>query len=123
MALYNNKSTEILIDFFWNYIRIKHRDFSRGIGGIFFDDMDTPSKEDCFRFVTDCANAVIPCYLPIVKKHSEDPFGKRLNAFCQIQTKYYTQFNNLGFAERQWQLIRRGHFAEFNLVSNIDSHF
>lgn len=48
----------------------------RGIGGVFFDDMDTPSKEDCFKFVTDLAASIIPCYLPIVKKHSDDPFGK-----------------------------------------------
>lgn len=37
----------------------------RGIGGIFFDDLDEPNKESAFNFVTSCAEAVIPSYIPL----------------------------------------------------------
>ncbi len=40
---------------------------SRGIGGIFFDDMDYPDKEKAFQFVTSCADSVIPSYIPLGK--------------------------------------------------------
>lgn len=48
-----------------DYFVIKHRGECRGIGGIFFDDLDSPSQEECFGFVTDCADAVIPSYIPL----------------------------------------------------------
>ena len=87
-----------------DYFRIKHRGITRGVGGIFFDDLDSAAltKEGCFNFVKDCATAVIPSYLPMVKKHREDPYG---------------------FAERQWQLVRRSHYAEFNLVYDRGTKF
>lgn len=47
------------------YFFIPHRGESRGVGGIFFDDLDTPNQEEAFRFVTTCADAVIPAYVPI----------------------------------------------------------
>lgn len=47
------------------YFYIQHRDEARGVGGIFFDDIDQPSQDDAFRFVESCANAVIPSYLPL----------------------------------------------------------
>ena len=59
-------------------------------------------RESCFNFVKDCAEAVIPSYLPIVKKNREGPYG---------------------YSERQWQLIRRGHYAEFNLVYDRGTKF
>jgi coproporphyrinogen III oxidase len=37
----------------------------RGVGGIFFDDVDFPSQEKAFQFVTSCAEAVIPSYMPL----------------------------------------------------------
>ena len=49
----------------------------RGIGGIFFDDVDYPNKEKAFQFVSSCANAVIPSYIPL-GKHS---FGKFPGAY------------------------------------------
>ncbi|TKC40888.1 hypothetical protein EI555_003509, partial [Monodon monoceros] len=49
----------------------------RGIGGIFFDDLDSPSKEEVFHFVQSCAQAVIPSYIPPVKKHCDDPSPTR----------------------------------------------
>jgi hypothetical protein len=39
----------------------------RGIGGIFFDDLDTPSQEETFKFVETCAESVIPSYIPLGK--------------------------------------------------------
>lgn len=85
-----------------DYFRIKHRNISRGVGGIFFDDLDTPDAEKCFQFVRSCGNAVIPSYMPIVRKNKELGYG---------------------YAERQWQLVRRGHYAEFNLVYDRGTKF
>lgn len=84
------------------YFHIPHRGESRGIGGIFFDDLDTPGQEEAFKFVTDCANSVIPSYIPIVKKH---------------KNKMYTD------NERQWQLLRRGRYVEFNLIYDRGTKF
>lgn len=59
----------------------------RGVGGIFFDDLDKPSEEAVFQFVKDGANAVLPSYIPLVLKHKDD---------------LYTG------SEHQWQQLRRG---------------
>lgn len=50
------------------YFRIPHRNESRGVGGIFFDDIDTPNQEDAFKFIQSCAMAVIPSYVPLGKE-------------------------------------------------------
>ena len=85
-----------------NYFHITHRGERRGIGGIFFDDVDTPSKDECFKFVEGCADAVIPSYIPLIKKHCNDPF---------------TQENKI------WQQIRRGRYVEFNLLYDRGTKF
>ncbi|XP_053604602.1 oxygen-dependent coproporphyrinogen-III oxidase isoform X2 [Plodia interpunctella] len=85
-----------------DYFSIPHRGERRGVGGIFFDDIDTPSQTDAFNFVTSCAEAVIPSYLPIVQKHKDDAYG------------YY---------QRQWQLLRRGRYVEFNLIYDRGTKF
>uniref|UniRef100_H3DDL7 Oxygen-dependent coproporphyrinogen-III oxidase, mitochondrial n=1 Tax=Tetraodon nigroviridis TaxID=99883 RepID=H3DDL7_TETNG len=77
------------------YFYIRHRGETRGIGGIFFDDLDSPSQEEVFSFVKSCARTVVPCYLPIVRKHLNDPFTQE---------------------EKDWQQVRRGRYVEFNLV-------
>uniref|UniRef100_A0A4W5P657 coproporphyrinogen oxidase n=1 Tax=Hucho hucho TaxID=62062 RepID=A0A4W5P657_9TELE len=77
------------------YFYIRHRGETRGIGGIFFDDLDSPSQEEAFSFVRSCAQTVVPCYLPIVYKHLNDPFSPE---------------------EKDWQQVRRGRYVEFNLV-------
>uniref|UniRef100_A0A8C7CF99 Oxygen-dependent coproporphyrinogen-III oxidase, mitochondrial n=1 Tax=Oncorhynchus kisutch TaxID=8019 RepID=A0A8C7CF99_ONCKI len=69
------------------YFYIPHRGETRGIGGIFFDDLDSPSQEEAFSFVKSCAHTVVPCYLPIVQKHLNDPFSPE---------------------EKDWQQVRRG---------------
>ncbi|KAM8820381.1 oxygen-dependent coproporphyrinogen-III oxidase, mitochondrial [Eudromia elegans] len=85
-----------------DYFYIKHRGERRGIGGIFFDDVDSPSKEEVFQFVQSCAKAIVPCYVPIVKKHCHDPFTPE---------------------EKLWQQLRRGRYVEFNLVYDRGTKF
>ncbi|XP_028857656.1 oxygen-dependent coproporphyrinogen-III oxidase, mitochondrial [Denticeps clupeoides] len=77
------------------YFYVRHRGETRGIGGIFFDDLDSPDQEEVFNFVKSCAQTVVPCYLPIVRKHLNDPFTPE---------------------EKDWQQVRRGRYVEFNLV-------
>lgn len=84
------------------YFYIPYRGEARGIGGIFFDDLDSPSQEECFKFAKACADSVIPSYVPLVKKHKNDKYGDR---------------------ERTWQLIRRGRYVEFNLVYDRGTKF
>ena len=86
-----------------NYFNINYRSNERrGIGGIFFDDLNAKDQETCFSFVKACANTVIPSYMPIVK--------------ANYQRSYTTQ-------EREWQLLRRGRYAEFNLVLDRGTKF
>lgn len=84
------------------YFHIPHRKECRGIGGIFFDDLDTPTQEDCFQFVSTCAEAVAASYIPLVKKHKNDAYGDR---------------------QRTWQLLRRGRYVEFNLIYDRGTKF
>ncbi|XP_054556646.1 oxygen-dependent coproporphyrinogen-III oxidase, mitochondrial isoform X3 [Talpa occidentalis] len=84
------------------YFFIAHRGERRGIGGIFFDDLDSPSKEEVFRFVQSCAQAVVPSYIPLVKKHCNDSFTPQ---------------------EKLWQQLRRGRYVEFNLLYDRGTKF
>jgi coproporphyrinogen III oxidase len=56
---------------------ITHRNERRGVGGIFFDDLDyspeDPSK--IFNFVKSCGNSVLPSYLPMVEKNKDKAYG------------------------------------------------
>ena len=68
----------------------KHREETRGIGGIFFDYLkpsDTLSKQDLFAFVQDVGNAFAPAYTHFMHQNRDIPFGE---------------------AEKQWQFLRRG---------------
>jgi coproporphyrinogen III oxidase len=86
-----------------DYFNINYRSNERrGIGGIFFDDLNQPNQESCFSFVKACANTVIPSYIPLVKTN--------------YQRSYTT-------SEREWQLLRRGRYAEFNLVLDRGTKF
>nr|SVE78806.1 EOG090X04L5 [Daphnia lumholtzi] len=84
------------------YFLVSHRNECRGVGGIFFDDFEMHSQEDCFKFVKSCAESVVPSYVPLVKKHKNDPYTS---------------------AERDWQLLRRGRYVEFNLVYDRGTKF
>lgn len=84
------------------YFFVTHRGETRGVGGIFFDDLETPTQDDCFEFVKSCAESVAPSYVPLVKKHKNDRYGDR---------------------ERTWQLLRRGRYVEFNLIYDRGTKF
>jgi len=77
------------------YFFIPHRGETRGLGGIFFDDFNSETPEEHMRFSTNCLQAVTAAYVPIIKKN-----------------------RNRGYSQKQkdWQQIRRGRYAEFNLV-------
>jgi coproporphyrinogen III oxidase len=84
------------------YFFIKHRGEARGVGGIFFDDLDTPDMDAVFKFVTSCAESVKPSYVPLVLKNKD---------------LLYTD------EDRQWQLLRRGRYVEFNLIYDRGTKF
>lgn len=77
------------------YFYLKHRDEQRGVGGLFFDDLNEGGFEQCFAFMQSVGNHYIQAYRPIVEKRKDTPFGER---------------------EREFQLYRRGRYVEFNLV-------
>ena len=78
-----------------DYFFIKHRNETRGIGGLFFDDLNAHGFDRCFAFMQAVGNGFIDAYLPIAEKRNELPYGER---------------------EREFQLYRRGRYVEFNLV-------
>jgi coproporphyrinogen III oxidase len=77
------------------YFFIKHRNETRGIGGLFFDDLNEWEYERCFEFIRSVGDHYLPAYLPIVQRRKDMDYGER---------------------ERDWQLYRRGRYVEFNLV-------
>ncbi|CAB4012876.1 oxygen-dependent coproporphyrinogen-III oxidase, mitochondrial, partial [Paramuricea clavata] len=85
-----------------DYFFVKFRGERRGVGGIFFDDVDQPNQEEAFQFVKSCAQAVIPSYIPIVEKHMKDSYTAE---------------------QRRWQQLRRGRYVEFNLVYDRGTKF
>ncbi|MDB4968657.1 MAG: coproporphyrinogen oxidase [Myxococcales bacterium] len=81
-----------------DYFYLPHRGETRGIGGIFFDQL--PSAH--FAFVRDAADSFLDAYLPIVRRRKEEGWGER---------------------ERQFQLLRRGRYVEFNLLYDRGTMF
>lgn len=77
-----------------DYFTIKHRQEMRGVGGIFFDDL-SGDAQSLQAFWEDLASSFLESYLPIAERRRHTPFGER---------------------ERQFQLLRRGRYVEFNLV-------
>jgi coproporphyrinogen III oxidase len=77
------------------YFFLRHRDEARGIGGLFFDDLNEPDFERAFAFMRSVGDHYLPAYAPIVERHRNDVFGER---------------------EKQFQWYRRGRYVEFNLV-------
>lgn len=78
-----------------DYFYLKHRQEPRGIGGLFYDDLNEDGFESCFNFMQSVGNHFLKAYLPIVEKRKDTEYGER---------------------ERQFQLYRRGRYVEFNLV-------
>ena len=85
-----------------DYFFIKHREERRGLGGIFFDDINGASREECFDFVTDCAESFLESYLPILNRRKDLEYSEK---------------------QKQWQQIRRGRYVEFNLVYDRGTTF
>jgi len=77
------------------YFYLKHRNEPRGVGGLFFDDLNEWGFDKCFAFMQSIGDHYINAYLPIVQIRKHTPFGER---------------------ERDFQLYRRGRYVEFNLV-------
>ena len=78
-----------------DYFFIKHRNEPRGVGGLFFDDLNEPNFSHCFALLRNVGDSYTAAYLPIVERRKDMP---------------YTE------AQRDFQLYRRGRYVEFNLV-------
>ena len=78
-----------------DYFVLPHRGEQRGIGGLFFDDLNEFGFEQSFAFMQSIGDHFVPAYAPILTRRKDTPFTQ---------------------ANRDWQLIRRGRYVEFNLV-------
>jgi coproporphyrinogen III oxidase len=77
------------------YFFLPHRGESRGIGGVFFDDLRLADWEESFAFMVAIASSFVDAYVPILERRKNTDYGER---------------------ERQFQLVRRGRYVEFNLL-------
>ena len=77
------------------YFFLKHRNETRGVGGLFFDDLNNWKFDQCFAFTQAIGDQFLPAYLPIVDARKDHPYGER---------------------QREFQLYRRGRYVEFNLI-------
>jgi coproporphyrinogen III oxidase len=84
------------------YFHIRHRGESRGIGGIFFDDLHDREPGELLQFCRAAAAGFVDAYFPIVERRMEMPYGDE---------------------QRRWQLLRRGRYVEFNLVYDRGTSF
>ncbi len=78
-----------------DYFYIKHRDEPRGVGGLFFDDLNRFDFDTSFALMRSVGDAYVQAYRPLVARRKDHDYGDR---------------------ERQFQLYRRGRYVEFNLV-------
>jgi len=78
-----------------DYFFLSHRQECRGIGGIFFDDWTEGGFKESFKFVQNVGDSFLDAYMPLFEKHKDDPYTDK---------------------ERDFQLVRRGRYAEFNLA-------
>ena len=77
------------------YFFLKHRNETRGVGGLFFDDVNADGFETSFALQRAVGDHFLKAYLPIVERRKDTPYGDR---------------------ERNFQLYRRGRYVEFNLL-------
>jgi coproporphyrinogen III oxidase len=84
------------------YFMIRHWNEPRGVGGIFYDDHCTGDWEADFAFTQDVGRAFLDAFLPVTERHRDEAWTE---------------------ADREWQLIRRGRYAEFNLVYDRGTRF
>lgn len=95
---YYPKFKEWADDYFMN----RHRGEPRGVGGIFYDDHSTGDWEADFAFTQDVGRAFLDAFPPLVEKHMHETWTE---------------------ADRDWQLVKRGRYAEFNLVWDRGTRF
>lgn len=84
------------------YFYLPHRCETRGVGGLFFDDINEPGFEKSFEFLQSVGDSFLSAYRPIVKRRKNHPFGER---------------------QREFQLYRRGRYVEFNLLHDRGTLF
>lgn len=84
------------------YFFLRHRNETRGVGGLFFDDLNLWSFDRCFDYQRSVGDHFLEAYLPIVARRRDRPWTER---------------------ERQFQLYRRGRYVEFNLVYDRGTSF
>ncbi len=77
------------------YFYLPHRAETRGVGGLFFDDLSEGGFDRCFALLRSVGDRFLPGYLPILERRRDTPYGER---------------------ERRFQLFRRGRYVEFNLL-------
>jgi len=75
------------------YFYLKHRGEPRGIGGLFFDDLNEGGFDDCFAFVRSVGDHYALAYLPIVRRRKDTPYGEREVAFQHYRRGRYVEFN------------------------------
>jgi coproporphyrinogen III oxidase len=85
-----------------DYFYLKHRGETRGVGGLFFDDLNEQGFEKSFKFMQAVGNGFLDAYVPIVEKRKDIPFSQK---------------------QRDFQLYRRGRYVEFNLVHDRGTLF
>ncbi|MAY69303.1 MAG: oxygen-dependent coproporphyrinogen oxidase [Porticoccaceae bacterium] len=85
-----------------DYFYLSHRGEQRGVGGLFFDDLNEGGFEKCFEFIQSVGNHFTLAYLPIVRK--------RMNTAYTLK-------------EKEFQLFRRGRYVEFNLIQDRGTLF
>ena len=84
------------------YFFLPHRNETRGVGGLFFDDLAEGGFANSFALLRSVGDHFLPAYLPILERRGQAPYGDR---------------------ERQFQLYRRGRYVEFNLVHDRGTLF
>ena len=77
------------------YFYLAHRNETRGVGGLFFDDLNAGGFESSFNFLKAVGNQFLPAYVPIIERRKNHKYGER---------------------EREFQLYRRRRYVEFNLI-------
>ena len=77
------------------YFFLKHRNETRGVGGLFFDDLNDMGFDRTFEFVQSVGDSFMKAYAPIARKRRKHPYGEQ---------------------QREFQLYRRGRYVEFNLI-------
>jgi len=78
-----------------DYFYLKHRDEPRGVGGLFFDDVNDMGFDKSFEFVRAAGDNFLNAYKPIVKKRVSHPYGDRQRDFQQYRRGRYVEFNLL----------------------------